>query len=121
MSKKVLSSSQRIGGDMIEEEKVRGRLVSRRKRVAARIATIQGNERRETSEGQTDGAHLWEDADIRDADVGGAQSELDAITEALQRLDLGTYGVCASCGRPIPEGRLEVAPHAVTCVECADS
>ena len=106
---------------MMDEKTVRKRLEKDRDKVTARIATIQGDERRETSGGQTDNAHLWEDADIRDADLGEAKSELSAITDALQRLDLGSYGACASCGGPIPDGRLEVLPCAVTCIECADS
>jgi RNA polymerase-binding transcription factor DksA len=106
---------------MIDEQAAREKLESARDQVRARIERIQGNERRETSEGQTDGAHLWEDADIRDADLGEPTDELSSITDALQRLDLGSYGICSSCGQPIPEGRLEVMPYAVTCVDCAES
>ena len=105
---------------MTDQETVRRRLDRDRERVLARIAAIQAAERRETSEGQTDGAHLWEDADIRDADLVEATDELNAITEALQRVDLGSYGVCTTCGGPIPDGRLEVMPSAVTCVDCAE-
>jgi DnaK suppressor protein len=46
------------------------------------------------------------------------QSELAAITEALQRLGRGLYGVCKECGGPIEPGRLK-ALHAVTCAACA--
>ena len=106
---------------MIDEKTVRKKFESDRDRIVARIATIQGDERRETAEGQTDGAHLWEDAEIRDGDLGEATQELSAIDDALQRIDLGSYGVCATCGQPIPDGRLKVMPYAVTCVDCADS
>jgi DnaK suppressor protein len=106
---------------MIDEKTVREKLQGDRDRVQARIATIQGNERRETAEGQTDAAHLWEDADVRDADLDEATDELSAIDDALQRLAQGSYGICTSCGGPISEGRLEVMPYAVTCVDCAES
>jgi DnaK suppressor protein len=41
------------------------------------------------------------------------------VARALEKLDDGTYGVCDACGRPIGEGRLEVHPWAVLCVEDA--
>jgi RNA polymerase-binding transcription factor len=44
------------------------------------------------------------------------RAELD---EALRRLADGAYGVCESCGRPIPAERLAVRPSARTCVPCA--
>lgn len=49
-----------------------------------------------------------------------AASELQQVDDAIARLDAGTYGVCANCGRPIPAGRLEVRPFAVHCVACAE-
>jgi len=42
----------------------------------------------------------------------------EALTEALRRLEAGTYGRCASCGKPIPYGRLLVMPEATHCVAC---
>jgi hypothetical protein len=49
---------------MTDVQAVRDKLESERDRVQAQIATIQGGERRETAEGQTDTAHLREDAEI---------------------------------------------------------
>lgn len=49
-----------------------------------------------------------------------AAAELQQVDDALTRLDAGTYGVCANCGRPIPAGRLEVRPFAEYCVACAE-
>ena len=44
------------------------------------------------------------------------QGLLDEVRHALKRLDEGSYGTCATCGEPIPEGRLEARPWATTCV-----
>ena len=49
-----------------------------------------------------------------------AASELRQVDEAIERLDAGTYGICANCGRPIPAERLEVRPFATHCVACAE-
>ena len=48
-----------------------------------------------------------------------ASAELHQVDDALTRMDAGTYGICAGCGRPIPEARLEVRPFAEFCVTCA--
>ena len=106
---------------MTDVTTMRAKLERDRERVQARIAAIQGAERKETSDGQTDNAHLWEDADIRDGDLDEAVDKLGAIDDALQRLDLGSYGVCATCGEPISDARLEVMRYAVKCVNCAES
>jgi DnaK suppressor protein len=45
-------------------------------------------------------------------------NRLAAIDNALQRLDLGSYGTCAKCANPIPPRRLEVYPFATLCVPC---
>jgi RNA polymerase-binding protein DksA len=41
--------------------------------------------------------------------------EVDA---AIARLDAGTYGACARCGRPIAQERLDALPWAAHCIEC---
>lgn len=41
-----------------------------------------------------------------------------AIDAALARMAEGTYGVCARCGQPIPEERLDALPYAVLCLPC---
>ena len=40
------------------------------------------------------------------------------IDQALLRIDEGSYGVCARCGREIPERRLEALPTARYDAEC---
>jgi RNA polymerase-binding protein DksA len=45
-------------------------------------------------------------------------AELRDITEALSRIDQGTFGTCESCGGDIPKSRLEAMPSARLCIEC---
>lgn len=54
-----------------------------------------------------------------DALLRQSRDKLGQITAALDRVDAGTFGVCASCGRDIPEARLEARPSASLCVACA--
>ena len=48
-----------------------------------------------------------------------AKQRIDDVDAAMRRLDLGTYGACRSCRRPIPVMRLEAVPEATRCVSCA--
>ncbi|MFP6901185.1 MAG: TraR/DksA C4-type zinc finger protein [Opitutales bacterium] len=47
------------------------------------------------------------------------EAELSSIRNALQRIEKGSYGTCILCRQPIAEGRLEVLPDVMTCVNCA--
>ena len=47
-------------------------------------------------------------------------SQLRQIQEALDRLQLGEYGICLSCEAPIPPKRLEALPWAKYCVSCQE-
>jgi DnaK suppressor protein len=43
---------------------------------------------------------------------------LQAIEEALVRMEKGTYGVCRDCGDPIAPARLEAIPWTRVCITC---
>ena len=45
---------------------------------------------------------------------------LQAIEEALHRMELGTYGVCRDCGEPIAEARLNAIPWTRVCITCKE-
>lgn len=49
-----------------------------------------------------------------------ASTRLHEIEDALARLDLGTYGICARCHTPISYGRLGARPYAQHCISCAE-
>lgn len=56
--------------------------------------------------------------DLNVAEIDRDVREMRAIQHAIERLKSGTYGICASCGEPIPLERLRAMPHAPLCVEC---
>jgi DnaK suppressor protein len=45
---------------------------------------------------------------------------LQAIDEALMRMDKGTYGICRDCGEPIAEARLNAIPWTRVCITCKE-
>jgi DnaK suppressor protein len=58
------------------------------------------------------------DADREEASLEVLQAQEERVREALARLDAGTYGQCVSCGRDLPDERLEARPEAERCVDC---
>ena len=43
---------------------------------------------------------------------------LQAIEEALYRMEKGAYGICRDCGDPIAAARLEAIPWTRVCITC---
>lgn len=45
---------------------------------------------------------------------------LQAIEEALWRLEKGTYGICRDCGEQIADARLNAIPWTRVCISCKE-
>jgi RNA polymerase-binding transcription factor DksA len=59
-----------------------------------------------------------------DREVGVITNEQDlsaAVDLALNRIQAGTYGACANCGKRIDAERLEAIPYAIRCRACAEA
>jgi RNA polymerase-binding transcription factor DksA len=80
--------------------------------------------RAEGSEASAFGMHQADagsDAYDRDFALSLLSQEQDAlyeIDEALKRIELGTYGICELCNKPILHARLEAIPFARFTVDC---
>jgi DnaK suppressor protein len=93
----------------------------RQRTEAARVNQSEALETAATDDGVKDVA----DQSVKDLSqeieyrLSERESQLVAdIDQALMRIDEGTYGVCARCGREIPERRLEALPTARYDAEC---
>ncbi|MGW8282715.1 MAG: TraR/DksA family transcriptional regulator [Gemmatimonadota bacterium] len=105
---------------MSDESAERARLEKQRDELTRRIEKLQADEQHETAAsenvgGETDNAHEWENAEIREGQISEALEELRQTEAALARLDEGGYGVCVVCGNPIEPERLALIPEAVRC------
>lgn len=76
-------------------------------------------------EAADDGAKESADLALRDVieeialKLGEHESQMVAdIDQALLRIKEGSYGICARCGKPIPERRLEAMPAARYDAQC---
>jgi RNA polymerase-binding transcription factor DksA len=63
------------------------------------------------------GANLSE-SERSEAVLAAANTQHAQVLDALQRVELGTYGTCVDCAAAVPEGRLEARPEAARCVSC---
>lgn len=57
----------------------------------------------------------------RDAEMSLAHNQRELLlqcTNALNRLNKGTYGLCESCGNPIGKARQMAFPRATLCMVC---
>jgi RNA polymerase-binding protein DksA len=57
------------------------------------------------------------DRELDDGLEEGATRRLEQIDAALARIEDGTYGTCAVCGRPIAEDRLRAVPWTTLCID----
>lgn len=78
----------------------------------------RGDERLDSPQDPADAGTNLSETDRTEAVLAAAQFQRTAVMEALGRIEHGTYGLCADCGRPIPEGRLDARPEAARCVAC---
>ena len=53
--------------------------------------------------------------------LANEEGRLDMIETALQRIEVGEYGLCEECGGAIPKTRLNAIPYTPVCVKCAAS
>lgn len=108
-------------------ERFRERLLEERERVAAAISYLQEENSRaleDATEEETYDNHIADAATHtlnREIDTTleeNSEHVLEAIDQALAKIDEGTFGTCSRCGGPISPERLEAMPYATKCIEC---
>ena len=106
-------------------DELRARLEEERRRIVEAIDNLrhEGSIEDEVDERPLDN-HLAETASVtidREIDLSlqeNSEHVLAAIDAALGRIDDGSYGRCARCGKEIEAERLEAIPYATLCIEC---
>jgi DnaK suppressor protein len=113
----------------VDTDRFRTLLLDERQRLQAAIEHLHDDhpgsldeEVEEVSAGSDN--HLAETATVtldREIDYSleeNATEVLGGIDAALKRLDDGTFGTCARCGKKIAEERLEARPWSSLCIDC---
>jgi DnaK suppressor protein len=86
-----------------------------------REARVDGAEKPHEVLDPGDTAELDAQEDLEFVLIQMKAETLGKITEALWRLDNGTYGDCVECGNAIAGARLRALPFAVRCKECEEA
>jgi len=79
---------------------------------------LPGREDQIISPDTTDQAQAEVDRDLLLRMKEREQKLVKKIDEAVERIDLGTFGICRSCGNEIPLPRLKASPITDLCIEC---
>lgn len=112
----------------MDSEEIRRRLtadreatVVRRQQLADVVAEIQAAQSDVATDDEHDpeGATIAYERERTVALVRQADEHLAEIDRALERLEIGSYGVCELCGTEIAPARLEARPVVRTCINCA--
>ena len=111
----------------MDTERFRKLLVDERERVSSTVENLHESNSRsfeEETEEETYDNHLADSATAtlnREIDSTLEENSghvLVGIDEALDRIENGTFGTCARCGKQIAEDRLEALPYATRCIDC---
>lgn len=117
VSVRMIGRSQ--GDKMLDHEHIRQHLIERLAELRAHVADIEADLQQPMDDDFAEQATDRADDEALDAVEQSALAEIEMITSALARIEAGTYGICASCGKLIAPRRLEVMPAALLCMECA--
>lgn len=104
---------------MTDFESVRKHLEERLQFLSAKVDEIEGDLREPSNPDFAEQATESEADEVLEGLESSALMEISQINAALDRIDKGTYGECATCGEPVGEKRLEAIPHAAQCIFCA--
>lgn len=106
------------------------RMTEFRNRIEARLAEIKGEDTRgkggqavveldQQAVGRLSRMDALQSQAMAKAQQARRDGEVKRLRAALERIADGTYGECADCGGPIPDGRLKLDLAAARCVSCA--
>ncbi len=104
-------------------ERFRELLLDERRRVTEAIEYLHAENAGSMDEeipetGMADTATVTVDRELDYSLEENSAHVLREIEAALGRIDNGTFGTCARCGKPIGEERLEAMPYVTLCIEC---
>lgn len=95
---------------------VRASLEGERDQLSSQLTELAGSE---FDENFADSGQVAAEQGEVQALAGTLKEQLDAVEQALTKLDDGTYGLCERCKAPIPAARLEAVPASRFCIEHA--
>lgn len=107
---------------MTEPNDIRQRLERRLADLLSRHSRLEAhlrNQDREVPDDWQELAQFVENDEVLEALEERTRERVEAMAQAIRRIDEGTYGTCATCGGEIGSERLELLPTTRVCASCA--
>jgi len=108
-------------------EKYRKRLLAQQARLLAQRERLHRRSPEEEAAGplvggeeglSDDASSLMAEREKHEALHENLDMLLAQVSDALAKVDAGTYGLCDACGKPIADARLAALPFATLCIAC---
>lgn len=84
-----------------------------------RITAIEADFKKGRSADFSEQTTECENDEVLDEIHQEAKRELSLVSQAIKRIENGSYGICQQCAEPISSKRLEALPYTTTCIDCA--
>lgn len=101
---------------------IREQLLRRRDEIMSIINKVGkhvGHREEALDRDSTERALELENLDVLFAIDSETRLEFRQINDAIERIELGHYGLCSVCGARIGTERIAILPHTDTCIDCA--
>jgi RNA polymerase-binding transcription factor DksA len=103
---------------MSSHSRLRAQLEERLADIRQRVGRIEADLRRQHDPDWAEQATELENDEVLEGLDDLGRAEVEAIRDALHRIENGTYGFCVDCHEAIDEKRLQAAPTASACILC---
>jgi RNA polymerase-binding protein DksA len=100
-------------------ESLKQALTARIVELQSRVDSIHQDFAKGRNQDWAEQARERENEEVLNALESEAKVEIQQLSNALNRIEQGTYGFCEVCGEEIAKQRLEVQPAALRCISCA--
>lgn len=95
-------------------------LVQLKTELSGRLERLSVDRSKSHSSDSTEQAVERENDEVIDQLENDTRTELLHVQQAIQRIEAGSYGICAKCGKAISPARLQAIPYSTLCINCAD-
>ena len=113
------STLDRIRAKLVDEESRLADLIEELEHEREEVRLSETSSERSPDPNTAEGGSMAFELEKELSVAQNAEDLLAKVKYAIGRLDAGEYGVCESCGKPIPMARLDALPYATMCVTCA--
>lgn len=96
-------------------------LIEKKAELESRLDRISRGAQKPLDKDSKERALELENEEVLESLTREGRQELDQVYQALERMKIGTFGLCATCQQRIPLARLRAIPFSRQCVNCVQA